>query len=312
MTKDESNYKEGFNSPGRSNILDASNFSADDLIALIRAVKFAHPEMSMRGVYNEISGTMADSDESYAFLKKVHLNDVKKVWKKALKGFSESIQDNAPNKNDVKPQSVISTSKPVESVPVPSDGILKFYTVGDGSVKTLVENYANHHAGAKIAASHQTRLDEKQDLEKYTHFFADVPADRSGSRPHQALINFNDNRNTMRSNKKKNYKADSKCRSKGGDDREIFKIQLAALPAGMEEVLTPMLLYNSDRTTKTFIHPPSPSDKDQDDGGYFTIKTMITESGTSGALGAAGGQKVRNVLMKQNITLCGQFFLSSS
>jgi len=240
------------------------------------------------------------------FLKEVHLNDVKKVWKKALKGFSESIENNVPNKNEVKPQSV--TSTPVESVPVPADGILRFYTVGDGSVKTLVENYANHQAGVKIAASHLTCLHEKQDLEKYTHFFADVPADRSGSRPHQALINFNDNRNATKWDRKKISKADSKSRSKGEDDgREIFKIQLAALPAGMEEVLTPMLLYNSARTTKTFIHPPSPSDKDQDDGGYFTIKAMITESGTSGALGATGGQKVRNVLMKRNFTLYGQF-----
>jgi len=82
------------------------------------------------------------------------------------------------------------------------------------------------------------------------------------------------------------------------EDRDIFKIQLAAaLPPGMEDVPTPMLLYNSDRSAKTFLHPPSPSSDDADDGGYSRIRDMIADSGTSGALGATGGQKVSAIFV---------------
>ena len=47
------------------------SYTTDDLIELVRAVKFAHTDMSMRKVHEEISGTMANSDPSYAFLKDV-------------------------------------------------------------------------------------------------------------------------------------------------------------------------------------------------------------------------------------------------
>ncbi|KAL7444149.1 hypothetical protein ACHAXH_008653, partial [Discostella pseudostelligera] len=77
----------------------------------------------------------------------------------------------------------------------------------------------------------------------------------------------------------------------GGDGRDIFKIQLAALPPGMEDTMTPMLLYNADRSAKTFLHPPSSSDDADDDGGYLKIRQLISKSGTSGVLGATGGQK---------------------
>jgi len=57
-------------------------------------------------------------------------------------------------------------------------------------------------------------------------------------------------------------------------------------------MLTPMLLYNKQRTASTFLHPPSPEDKaEEDDGGYMKIKQMIAESGTGGALGDIGGTK---------------------
>ena len=65
---------------------DSTPYSPDDLIELVRAIKFAHTDMSTRNVHHEISVTMANSDPSYSFLKDVKLNDVKKVWKKALTG----------------------------------------------------------------------------------------------------------------------------------------------------------------------------------------------------------------------------------
>ena len=289
---------------------DPSELSPDDLIALIRAVKFAHPEMSIRGVYNEISGTMANSDASYSFLKDVKLNDVKKVWKKALRGSSSEAKNNI-DATKMDETSGGTTLKSTDSDPiVPSDGILKFYTVGDGSVKTLAKNYANHYAGAAVAANRQQNADTDE-LEKYTHFFADIPADMSGNRPHQALINFNDNKKGRKNNSAKNSskKRESKMQEGNDDGRELFKIQLAALPPGMEDVPTPMLLYNFNRTAKTFIHPPSPSDEDEDDGGYLKIKNMITESGTSGALGATGGQKVSSFVVNDRATNAGRTYV---
>ena len=237
-------------------------YTPDDLIDLVRAIKFAHPEMSMKKVHKEISGTMANSEDSYAFLTEVKLDEVKKVWKKALKSPSSE----SSNANKSEPQ-----------LKVPKDGVMKFYTVGDGSVKTLAANYSKQQAEARIAAK-QLEMNEK-----YSHFFLDVPADMSGQRPHQALINFNDN------NSNKQTATSTSPSDRPSDGREIFKIQAAQLPPGMEDMLTPMLLYDKARKSKTFLHPPSPDTDEKDDGGYMKIKQMIAESGTSGV--GLGGQK---------------------
>ena len=251
-------------SPPPSNNSGDGTYTPDDLIDLVRAIKFAHPEMSMKKVHKEISGTMANSEESYAFLAEVKLDEVKKVWKKALK--SPSSESSKANKSE--PQ-----------LKVPKDGVMKFYTVGDGSVKTLAANYSKQQAEARIAAK---QLEMK---EKYSHFFLDVPADMSGQRPHQALINFNDN------NSNKQTTTSTSPSDQPSDGREIFKIQAAQLPPGMEGMLTPMLLYDKARKAKTFLHPPSKDTDEKDNGGYMKIKQMIAESGKSGALGNQGGQK---------------------
>lgn len=263
---------------------DPKPCTPDDLIELIRAIKFAHTEMSIRNVHKEISVTMANSDKSYDFLKDVKLNDVKKVWKKALKGRSpETNNSSQKSEPTLKKNSVKSPAR--NDLPiVPTEGIIKFYTVGDGSVATLAENYANHHAEAAVAASQDQNADSEKEKGKYTHFFLDVPADLSGSRPHQALMNY---QHTPSGKKGKNKAGQAKKL----EGKEAFKIQLAALPPGMEHVQTPMLMYNSDRSAKTFLHPPSSPDDTEDDGGYLKIRKIITESGISGALGATGGQK---------------------
>ena len=267
----------------------------DDLIELVRAIKFAHTEMSQRNVHNEISVAMANSDPSYEFLKDVKLNDVKKVWKKALKGAPDATKP-VQKREPAAPKNMAATVTDDEPPSiVPAEGIIKFYTVGDGSVKTLAENYTKHHAEAAVAASQQQNADAEKEKGKYTHFFLDVPADMSGERPHQALINYQENHKSGKGKNKSFSKKGGKSSTKsssGDDDRDIFKIQLAALPPGMEDIPMPMLLYNADRSAKTFLHPPSSDDDNDDDGGYIKIRKMITESGTSGALGATGGQKV--------------------
>ena len=45
-----------------------------------------------------------------------------------------------------------------------------------------------------------------------------------------------------------------------------------------------MLLYNADRSAKTFIH----DDKDDENRGYEKIKQMINTHGVSGALSGGG------------------------
>ncbi len=269
-------------------------FSSDDLIELVRAIKFAHTDMSIRKVHNEICVTMANSDLSYAFLKDVKLNDVKKVWKKALKGTKGRTHENE-TELPLKKSSATQTAR-TETINVPPDGVLKFYTVGDGSVKFLVEKYSKHYAEAAVAAVNQEKDESGDDKgsRRYTHFFLDVPADLSGSRPHQALINYQDMQKSC--NGKRNH-SNTKKQTTGDDGGEIFKIQLAALPHGKDE-LTPMLLYNADRSAKTFLHPPSSLDHADDDGGYLRIRRLISESGTSGVLGATGGQKVMTCLIR--------------
>lgn len=265
----------------------------NDLIELVRAIKFAHTDMSIRNVHNEISVTMAEADPSYAFLKQVKFTDVKKVWKKALKGSPDNSKNSGITHSQQKDsehgiEKEKNVSDDIQPPPiVPSKGVIKFYTVGDGSVKALAENYANHYAEEAVAANKQQKEEIEKEKGKYTHFFLDVPADLSGSRPHQALINYQENHKSGKGKKKK-----STASYPNNEGKEIFKIQLAALPPGMEDVPTPMLLYNSDRTSKTFLHPPSSTDdKDNDDGGYAKIRQMISDSGINGALGATGGQK---------------------
>jgi len=260
----------------------------DDLIELIRAIKFSHTDMSIRNVHNEISVTMANSDKSYAFLSEVKLNDVKKVWKKALKGSSTNDNNGSSSQNIT---NATNTSKQTGEPPpiVPTEGVIKFYTVGDGSVKALAENYTNHHAKVAIEESQQQNDTIEKEKGKYTHFFLDVPADLSGSRPHQALINYQENHKSSGKGKgKKNKKSAASNNNEGG--REVFKIQLPALPPGMEDTPTVLLLYNANRSAKTFVHPPEADDKD-DDGGYAKIRKMIIDSGISGALGTTGGSK---------------------
>lgn len=266
---------------------DANSCTPDDLIELVRAVKFAHTDYSMRNVHKEISVTMANSDPSCTFLKDVTLNQVKKVWKKALKGSPEPSA--ATQKKEGK-QTDTATPKDTDSDIVPKEGIIKFFTVGDGSVKTLAENYANHHAKAAVAASEEHNAELEKEKSKYSHFFLDVPADRSGSRPHQALISYKDNTEAGKGKGKSGSKK-NKAAEQSSDGKQVFKIQLPALPPGMEDMPTVMLLYNSDKSARTFLHPPSLEGDDEDDGGYAKIRKLITDSGTGGALGATGGQK---------------------
>jgi len=259
--------------------------SPDELVSLVRAVKFAHHDMSMKKVHTEISTAMA-SNPSYEFLKEVKLNDVKKVWKKALKaGPPDSGDDKVCEPKADRSKVATAQDSQDDDVPPPQspDGVIRFYTVGDGSVKTLAHNYSKSHAEAAARQSEESHAELERERGKYTSYFLNVPADMSGQRPHQALINYN---NDSRGGKK----AKKMMTVELGDGRDVFKIQMAAPVEGMDDVPTPMLLYNKDRTARTFLHPPGGSNDEEDDG-YHRIKRMIRDGGASGALGSSGGTK---------------------
>jgi len=173
---------------------------------------------------------------------------------------------------------------------------LKMYTVGDGgvAVKALVDEYGRKadeiaaEAARKYKESEEATAAKENDGD-WKHFFLDIPADRSGQKKYQAVLNFSADNNSNAKNKKK---AGANAKSKGGNneqcDNEICKIQIAAPPPGMDPTKIPMLLYNSDRSARTFIHPVNES---EDDNGYSQIRTLIVDGGKDGALGGTGGKK---------------------
>ncbi len=200
-----------------ANANNEPKYTKEDLIELIRAVKFSNPDASIRNVHNEIQTKMS-KNESFEFLENVKLNDVKKVWKKAISGVGSNINSNS-NSNSGSISSSTSKNKQDNTANTNTnanntnananenendsilhemnlkkskDGILKFYTVGDGSVKTLAKSYTLQAANAALAAASQEKdknvngeEEEEEDMKKYVNCFLDVPADCSGGKPHQ-------------------------------------------------------------------------------------------------------------------------------
>jgi hypothetical protein len=279
---------------------ETSKYTVDDLTELVGAVRFAHPDASMRKVHREISEKMSQQ-ESFEFLKGVELKEVKKVWKRAT---ASSSSNNNNNNNTPSASSTVRASLLEAAAKTSDDGVLKFYTIGDASVKTLATEYAAQ-AAAEAAKEHSASTTkqeaEAEDLGNYVHVFLDVPADRSGARPHQAIINFNTTNNADGAAKSTNRaerrqqarnskgKAPSSAASDNNEKGEaLVKIQVAASNADEDASMKhPMLLYNQDRTARTFIHPPSTDD----DETYDKIHALIVTQGIGGALGMIGGTK---------------------
>lgn len=265
-------------------------YSNQDLIELVRAIKIAKPGSSIRTVHNEITENIPKAG-SYGFLKDVKLNDVKKVWKNAMKsGPIAQPKASKENTNSF------------------SSDILNFYTVGDGSVQSLARNHTLRQASLvfeeETAAKALEGQQQSEEWKKYVHCFLDVPADTSGNRPHQALINFNENKHNEGAKQLLNVGVNKGNETKTGvsmmhqanphvtgkDEKEIVKIQVAAALPGVEKA--PMLLYNVDRTARTFIHPPikrsEKKDGEDDCVGYDTIRDLIHSHGITGAISGGG------------------------
>eukprot|EP00978_Attheya_sp_CCMP212_P023651 scaffold72893_cov58-Attheya_sp.AAC.2 len=294
---------------------ETCKYTVDDLTELVGAVRFAHPDASMRKVHREISEQMSQQ-ESFEFLKEVELKEVKKVWKRATKTSSSNNNNNNNNTPSMSASSTVHASLLEAAAKTSDDGVLKFYTVGDASVKTLATEYAaqaaakEHGSASTSTTKTKQQAEAAEDLGNYVHVFLDVPADRSGARPHQAIINFNTTNNaddgaaaksTNRAERRqqaRNSKGKAPTSAAAASDNEkgvtLVKIQVAASNADEDASMKhPMLLYNQDRTARTFIHPPSTDDDDDDDDDdtYDKIHALIVTQGIGGALGMIGGTK---------------------
>ena len=282
-----------------------SAIAKEDLIELIRAVKFKNPDFSQRQVYQEIVTEIPAKFPKYADSLNSNtlcLNDIKKAWKKAILQQQKQQQDsrgaNTNSNSDLAEKLRKLTTNP------------EVYTVGLNN-----ENGDLASAGSSMARDYMVRFLKEQEaessaqqrqlLEDYVHVFLDVPADSSGQKPHQALINFQSKSIKPKTAGGKNNKK-KKGKKKGGapaataktpsapfEDAIVVKIQMAAPLDANDTAKHPMLLYDQTRTYKTFVHPDGALTGDAQEGqdGYSRLARWIRSQGVDGALGASGGTK---------------------
>lgn len=281
--------------------------SRQELTELVRAIKFANPEASQRQVHKEITEVLA---EKVSCLKDVLLQDVKKVWKKAVVAAATTTatgtegdggtavvaaatataaaaddDDDAVN-NREQPLHSSSTNQDDTDDSSPNADLAErlrgttpdVFTVGDGTqvYQQLAKDYILTTFSKQAAAEKEAGTATGND--NFVHVFLDVPANKSGERPHQALINFQQQKSGGKKNRVKQT-------DQVVDGKVIVKIQRAAPLSPEDAAQHPMLLYNHSRTLKTFVHP------DPDDNGYETLANLIAEKGMGGVLGQSGGTK---------------------
>lgn len=109
-----------------------------------------------------------------------------------------------------------------------------------------------------------------------------VPMDKSGTKPHQALISYDGSGGVGGGGKGgKGKKAGKKKKKGGGDGWDVFKVQTAD-----NSMVNAMLMYDQDKKHKTFIHP------EQEEGSVYKIVAgIVGKRGVFGALGPTGGRK---------------------
>jgi hypothetical protein len=298
------------------------SISKDELTELVRAIKFAKPEASQRQVYQEITQDIPKRFPQFAFLAHVggdedaapvvHFNDVRKVWKKATQ------------------QQPVNAASSCETVTSENSDLLaklkelniatpQMFTVGDTTKRvdsqqassSVAREYMMQFLQDKASEQASQQEQHEAQLQDYVHVFLNVPADTTGARPHQAVINF------QSSGKKKEAKSSGK-KTKGKkkvaettsapkpvpnapfEDALIVKIQMAAALNDMDTVKYPMLVYDESRKLQTFIHchPTARTGEYSDsndtiaaDDGYLKVARWIDAQGKGGVLGNMGGTK---------------------
>ncbi|ETV85155.1 hypothetical protein H257_02995 [Aphanomyces astaci] len=197
--------------------------SAEELTALVQAIKFAHPQFTVKQVHTQV----LSHEGKFA---SVTVARVKKYLKKL--GLTGNLD--APSSEDA-------AAAPVSLM-----------TVG-GDSKSKVEQPSPSSSSSHDDDSHWVAVP------------LDVPAMQLASHPHQAVIRMTEA---------------TDAGSSTGALGEIYKIQKAMAPDGSDEKL-PMLMYNKDRSRKSFLHPTSTL-------GYDAISAWIDQLGAGGV---GGGTK---------------------
>ena len=204
-----------------SSVMSSPPPSREELREIVGAIKFAKPDLSQREVHREITEILSDK---VPCLQEVKLQDVKKIWKKALmdasdKQQSSSIDESATTATKGLEQPLHSrTPKNADLAEKLRGKTPQLFTVGDGSkvYQQLAKEYTAAYLAQKAAKEEEAAMEL---LNNYVHVFLDVPADKSGEHPHQALINFQSTRS----------KSDTTDTKKGASaDSIIVKIQRAA------------------------------------------------------------------------------------
>lgn len=283
-----------------------TGIAKEDLIELIRAVKFKNPDFSQRQVYQEIVTEIPTKFPQYADTLNsdtLCLNDVKKAWKKAILQQQKQQPDSkgASDNSDLAEKLRQMTTNP------------EVYTVGlnnkNGDLSSTGSSMARDYVAQFLEEQEaENSAQQRQLLEDYVHVFLDVPADSSVTKkPHQALINFQSKASSAKpkgaagkNNKKKKGKKKGASTSSTTpttelppapfEDAIVVKIQMAAPLDANDTAKHPMLLYDQTRTYKTFVHPDGALGQEGQDG-YSRLAKWIRSQGVGGALGASGGTK---------------------
>lgn len=164
--------------------------------------------------------------------------------------------------------------------------VLKLFTVGNNVSIISQEKKKSDTAELAALAASLSKPMPSTPIVQWVNVQLDVPADKSGLKPHQAFINFNTNngvrnQESVHSSSEKTKTAEEPISEAQG----VFIVKIQVAMGGVEQK-APMLLYNYDRTIKTFIH------FDEENPDFFNIlQYNIVNKGVEGALGKSGGLK---------------------
>ncbi|DBA04783.1 TPA: hypothetical protein N0F65_004420 [Lagenidium giganteum] len=193
----------------------------EELIALIKAIKFAYADYGCKRVTEEIH----THGGKYA---KVPLKRVKKYMQKlGMTNNNQSADDAAPEATQKSETSDLRSKAQKSS----KQGAIQLMTVG-GKSKSKRSGAAADNAGSS------TSLDSV-----WLPVKLDEPASKTKDFPYQAVIRM----------------TDSDEGDAHGDMGEIYKIQVALGMNNELSATDPMLVYNKARDRKTFLHPDSPA-----------------------------------------------------
>jgi len=197
-------------SPSPSPSRGPDDVDAEELTALVKAIKFAHPEFGVKRVHDQVL---------------THGGKFARVPFKRVKRYLHKLGMNSPSDED-------------DKTPV------KLMTVG-GDSKSLREGGPEGEATDDMVWL-PVKLDE--------------PASKLQEFPYQAVIRM----------------TTSEEGEAEGSLGEIYKIQVALEADGSLSTI-PMLVYNKQRSRKTFLHPDSPA--------YLPVQRLVTAQGQKGSVG---------------------------